>query len=147
MTALEAALGDPVDAYVNGSQVWIDEEGPDGIAIEWRLHPVATYEKPAGMTTSYLFAAIVDGCAGETPEQIDPASLWDGVEAFAAYDDAVELDTLKAWAIQRIGLEPTAAGLVDHEVIALAWERAERRRSIVDDLLAQIAGDHSTVSN
>ena len=40
VVALDSRFGEPVDSYVNGSQVWLREDGPGGITLEWRLHPV-----------------------------------------------------------------------------------------------------------
>ena len=45
LLAIDARLGDPDDAYVNGSQVWIVDY-PD-FTLEWRLHPVAGFQPPA----------------------------------------------------------------------------------------------------
>ena len=47
--ALDAQLGPPVDSYVNGTQTWLTEDGPGGVALEWRLHPVAEYRVPTGV--------------------------------------------------------------------------------------------------
>jgi hypothetical protein len=144
VTALDDVLGDPVDAYVNGSQVWIDDDGPDGVAIEWRLHPVAAYERPRGTATSEVFTAVSASIAEDRADRVPPSSLWDGLEAFAAYDDPLSPEDLHRWATARLGIEPTAWGVVDHEVVAAAWERAGRNRSIVADLLTQLAGDAPT---
>jgi hypothetical protein len=140
ITALDHAFGDPVDAYVNGSQVWIDDEGPGGVAIEWRLHPVANYVKPRGIATADVFQTLVRATtSNDDAESLPlPASLWDGLEAFAAYDDPVDATVLREWATTRLGIAPTASGQVDHEVVADAWERSERATSIVSDLLAQL---------
>lgn len=63
IAALDARLGEPVDTYVNGSQVWIRDDGPKGATIEWRLHPVAGYTRPKGYTTYNLFSRIALQCA------------------------------------------------------------------------------------
>jgi hypothetical protein len=137
--ALDERFGEPVDAYVNGSQVWIRDDGPGGIAIEWRLHPVPGYERPPTTTTYDVFATVALAVAqGETP----PAPvelLWDGLEAFAAYEDEVEPATLAAALTEALGLAPDAAGLVDHEQVGDDWERSEGRISIVASLLDQLS--------
>ena len=51
IVAIDGRFGEPVDAYVNGSQVWLREDGPSGIVLEWRLHPVGGYVRPAGAST------------------------------------------------------------------------------------------------
>jgi hypothetical protein len=64
--------------------------------------------------------------------------LWDGLEAFAAYDDEVEPATLTAAVTEAIGIPPDAAGLVDHGAIGDAWEKSGGRISIVHALLDQL---------
>ena len=51
LLALDDRFGAPVDTYVNGSQVWLRDDGPGGEALEWRLHPVAGYRRPPGLAT------------------------------------------------------------------------------------------------
>ena len=55
--ALDERFGEPVDAYVNGSQVWLRDDGPGGITLEWRLHPVAGYVRPKSVGTYEVFSA------------------------------------------------------------------------------------------
>ena len=133
LAAVLATLGDPVDSYVNGSQVWIDDDGPGGVAIEWRLHPVSGFERPAGMATQSVFPDVASGIA-----DLDPSELWDGLEAFPAYHEPLEPDMLRIWALARIRFEPTASGRVDHDAIADRWERSGRKTSIVSDLIAEL---------
>lgn len=132
--ALDERFGPPHDSYVNGSQVWLREDGPGGITLEWRLHPVGGYERPPDLTTYEVFETVADRVAsgGELPE------LWDGLEAFAAYGDEIEPATLAAAATTALGRPPDAAGLVDHDRIADEWERTGRRTSIVAALLEQL---------
>jgi hypothetical protein len=136
--ALDDRFGDPLDAYVNGSQVWIRDDGPDGTTLEWRLHPVPDYHRPEGTSTYEVFARTALALAlGETP----PAplqALWDGLEAFPAYGDEVEPGALTSAATTALGLDPDASGLVDHQSIADDWERARGGISIVERLLAQL---------
>jgi len=136
--ALQERYGDPVDAYVNGSQVWLREDGPGGITLEWRLHPVAGYRRPEGVDTYDVFpaTALTLAAGGRPPAPID--ELWDGLEAFAAYGDEVEPATLAAAATESLGRAPDAAGLVDHGPVGDEWERSGGRSSIVDALLAQL---------
>ena len=65
-------------------------------------------------------------------------SLWEGLEAFAAYGDEVEPATLAQAATAAIGRAPEAAGLVDHERVGDAWERARGDVSIVGLLLEEL---------
>lgn len=138
VVALDDRFGEPVDAYVNGSQVWLRDDGPGGMPLEWRLHPVAGYSRPAGVGTYEVFSATALALAtGATP----PApleQLWDGLEVFAAYGDEIEPQPLVAAAAAAIGIDPDASGLVDHELIADEWERTGGRVSIVAALLGQL---------
>ena len=145
VVALGDRLGTPVDSYVNGSQTWFTET-PGGVDLEWRLHPVAGYRLPKGISHYELWEAVVDALAGGA----DPAglrlgsetraltSLWDGLECFPAHGDELEPVALAAAARDELGLAPAAAGLVDHERVGDAWERTRGAVSIVDLLLEQL---------
>jgi hypothetical protein len=135
---LDERFGEPVDTYVNGSQVWLRDDGPGGVAIEWRLHPVAGYRRPPGLETEAVFDTVTGALAtgGELPVPLD--RLWEGLEAFAAYDDELEPATLAAACTESLGLAPDAAGLADHDVIGDEWERSRGATSIVAALLAQL---------
>ena len=90
--ALDERFGDPVDSYVNGSQVWLLDNGPGGITLEWRLHPVAAYRAPAELSHYELWErAVAQLQAGGDPgalalgeERRALPSIWEGLEAFAA---------------------------------------------------------------
>lgn len=138
--ALDERFGEPVDAYVNGSQVWLREDGPGGLMMEYRLHPVAGFRRPASVGTYELFPGVALALAtGGTPAAA-PEALWDGLEAFAAYGDEIEPAVLAGAAGDALGLPPDAAGLVDHQAIADEWERTGGKVSIVERLLAQLLG-------
>ena len=87
VVALDERFGEPTDAYVNGSQVWLRDDGPGGMTIEWRLHPVAGYERPAGVDTYDVFSSVAFARRHRRVPVAPPASLWDGLEAFPAYGD------------------------------------------------------------
>ena len=131
---LDDVFGPPLDTYVNGSQVWLREDGPQGIVVEWRLHPIAGYDRPKGMTTEEVFDRTAASLAAgeEPPAPLD--QLWDGLEAFAAYGDPAEPASLAAACTEALGIPPDAYGLVDHQPIADAWERTRRQTSIINDL-------------
>jgi hypothetical protein len=136
--ALDERFGEPVDAYVNGSQVWLRDDGPGELTIEYRLHPVSGFRRPASAGTYELFPGVALALAtGGTPAA-SPDALWDGLEAFAAYGDEVEPAVLAGAAADALGLPPEAAGLVDHQAIGDEWERTGGRVSIVDLLLKQL---------
>jgi hypothetical protein len=138
VVALDARFGEPLDAYVNGSQVWLRDDGPSAVTIEWRLHPVASYRRPPALDTYEVFSSTAHALAtGDLTTA--PDALWDGLEAFPAHGDEVEPATLAAAVTDALGLAPDAAGLVDHERIGREWERAGGRTSIVDALFAQLS--------
>ena len=135
LLAMADRLGEPVDRYVNGSQTWFTET-PGGVALEWRLHPVAKYATPEGMTHNDVWDVVVEGLIGHVT--LRPEDVWDGLECFAAYGDDIEPGELRAAVTQEIGVAPDATGLVDHESIGDAWERTRGAVSIIDLLLAQL---------
>jgi hypothetical protein len=138
IVALDERFGEPVDAYLNGSQVWLRDDGPAGGALEWRLHPVAGYQRPAAVDTYEVFSVTAHALAtgGDGPAELD--ALWDGLEAFPAFGDEIEPAVLATAAVRALGVPPDATGLVDHERIGREWERNGRRTSIVDALFAQL---------
>lgn len=143
--ALDARLGPPTDSYVNGSQTWITE-GPGDVALEWRLHPVASYRAPAGLGPYDLWDAVVGAlAAGQPPSALalgretrPLSSLWDGLECYAAYGDEIEPAPLAAAATERLGIPPDHVGLVDHDAIGDEWERTRGAVSIVALVVAQL---------
>ena len=144
--ALDEQLGLPVDSYVNGSQTWLVDDGP--ITLEWRLHPIAGYRPPAGVSTYDIWEGIV----GQLSAAADPHALrlgaevrpltaiWDGLERYAAYGDDLEPQQLAAAATAQLGRPPDRFGLVDPEVVADAWEQSNGAVSIVALLLEQLKG-------
>lgn len=142
--ALDEHLGPPVDSYVNGSQTWFSEIA--GTALEWRLHPVAGYRLPKGLSHYDVWDLALDQLmTGVDPGELlmgketrSLASLWDGLECFAAHGGGPEPAGLAAGAHSQLGLPPDAVGLVDHDRIGDAWERARGTISIVDLLLDQL---------
>ena len=140
LIALDDRFGEPLDAYVNGAQVWLRDDGPGGIAIEWRLHPVAGYRRPPDIPADELFAAVALalGSGDEPPAPLD--RLWEGLEAFPAYGEEAEPAPLAAAVTESLGIRPDASGLVDHRSIGDEWERTTGRTSIVATLFRQLRG-------
>lgn len=140
LIALDDRFGEPDDAYVNGAQVWIRDDGPRSVALQWRLHPVAGYRRPASTGTYEVFAATALALAtGATaPAPLD--HLWDGLEAWPLDGDPVEPQPLAAAVTDALGIAPDVSGLVDHDGIADRWEQTSGRVSVIDDLLAQLGG-------
>jgi hypothetical protein len=143
LVRLDERLGEPLDAYVNGSQVWLRDDGPGGVPLEWRLHPAAGYERPKGVGTYEIFPETALALAEGRPPPADPATLWDGLEVFPAYGDEVEPQPLVNAAVAVLGIPPDAAGLVDHDPVGDEWERTAGGISIVDWLIRQLrSGDN-----
>src|SRR4051794_21861126 len=96
--AMDERLGTPLDCYVNGSQTWFTGEP----VLEWRLHPIAGYTPPEGISPYDLWDLVVDAVSAGAPPSalaIGTASvgltdLWDGLECFPAYGDELEPATL-----------------------------------------------------
>lgn len=140
ITALDQRFGEPVDAYVNGSQVWLRDDGPGGATLEWRLHPVAGFAPPLGVSAYELFPALALAVAeGDDRAPATPEALWDGLEAFSAYGDEIEPAPLATAAGTALGIAPEACGLADHDAIGQRWESSGRAMSIVDALFDQLA--------
>jgi hypothetical protein len=138
LLALDDRFGEPVDSYVNGSQVWLRDDGPGATAVEWRLHPVAGFRRPDGTGTYDLLERVVFALrTGEAPPA-PPEALWDGLEAFPAYGDDVEPSPLAQACTVALGLGPDVYGMADHDAIGDEWERTGGRTSVVAALLAQL---------
>ena len=125
--SIDEHLGAPIDGYVNGSQVWLDD------GIEYRLHPVAGFRTPDGISHHDLWDEVT--AAGTT---IAPASLWDAFEAIP-----VELGADPARVAEHagavVGMKPDRFGLVDREVINEEWDRTGGAVSIGARLLEQLS--------
>lgn len=147
--ALDEHLGEPVDSYVNGSQTWLEDHGPNGVTLEWRLHPAAGYRAPAGLSHYELWETVT----GALMADADPTALnlgdevraleavWDGVECFPAHENqvaSVEPAELRGRVAGILGIEPDAYGMVDHEAIGSAWERSKGEVSIIQLLFDQL---------
>jgi hypothetical protein len=138
VSALHERFGEPLDAYVNGSQVWLRDDGPGGITLEWRLHPIPGYERPRDTGTYELFGAVTAALARDADPPAPLDELWEGLECFPAYGDEAEPAPLAAAALEALGLPPDATGLVDHARIGDAYERAPGDFSIVGALFDQL---------
>jgi hypothetical protein len=142
ISALDTRLGQPVDSYLNGSQTWFTGEEH---TLEWRLHPVASFALPRGLSHYDLWERVVDGlhagegealALGEETRSLE--SLWDGLECFPAYGDDLEPATLARRATELLGLAPGLSGLVDHDRIGDEWEHANGAVSIARLLANQL---------
>ncbi len=146
--ALDERLGGPVDSYVNGSQVWLTDDGPGGTTLEWRLHPSPGYSTPRGLSHYDVWEAVVDRLseAGADPDRLrlgteerSLASVWEGLECYSAHGDELEPAPLSAAAAEALGRPPLRSGMADHDAIGEQWERSDGSASIVALLLAALA--------
>jgi len=149
--ALDERLGLPVDSYVNGAQTWLVEEsghtaGDPAPTFEWRLHPVAGYRAPAGISHYDVWEQVVAQLSAGAPadalqlgdEQRALGSLWDGLECFVAFGDDLEPVNLARVVSDALGIPPDAVGMVDHDRIGDAWERSRGDVSVVALLEEQL---------
>src|SRR5262249_52633116 len=144
--ALDAQLGPPVDGYVNGTQTWLTDTGPAGITLEWRLHPVAGDRPPDGVGPYELWDEVTGQLAARAHAPSPPLrtqrrplpSLGAGLGCYAVDTSDVEPAPLAAAATETLGRVPDAVGLVDHERIGSAWERARGGVSLVALLLEEL---------
>lgn len=138
IVALDERFGEPVDAYVNGSQVWLRDDGPGGITLEWRLHPVAGYRCPEPFTTYDIFSATALTLAQGT-QPVEPVDqLWDGLEAFVAFEERLEPVILARSVTDALGIAPDGFGLADHQEVGDLWEARGGKVSIIEALLEQL---------
>jgi hypothetical protein len=138
LLALDTQFGEPVDAYVNGSQVWLREDGPNEVTLEWRLHPVAGFKRPARIGTYELFETIVFALRAAEEPAAPLDQLWDGLEAFIGFGDESEPALLAQACATSLGLAPDAFGMVDHQGIGDRWESTLGKISVIADLLQQL---------
>jgi hypothetical protein len=138
--ALDDRFGEPVDAYVNGSQVWLRDDGPGRAVLEWRLHPVAGFTPPPDTTTHELLASVAYALRNAEAPAAPVDRLWDGLEAFPAYGDEVEPAPLASACASALGIAPDAFGVVNHDRIGDAWEKSAGSTSVIDALFAQLGG-------
>jgi hypothetical protein len=147
---LDARLGPPLDSYARGWQVWLEDHGPDGVTLEWRLHPPAGFRMPRGVNPHDLFdvvlqglAELADGRTDEFPagrERRTLASVWEALEVYPAYGDDVEPARLAAVATAVLaGRAPDAFGRVDHDRLGDVWKGRRGEFSVARALFEQLA--------
>lgn len=154
---LDRHLGPPLDSYVRGWQVWLEDHGPSGETLEWRLHPPAAFRMPRGVNPHDLFDLVLQGLAevagevdGDVPadsatfplgdERRSLAQVWEVLEVFPTFTDDVAVDDLVAVVTDALGgRRPDAAGHVDHARLGDVWKGRRGDFSIAEALLEQLA--------
>src|SRR5687767_7191716 len=130
---LDASLGPPLDSYVRGWQVWLEDNGPTGERLEWRLHPPARFRMPAGVNPHDLFEVVLTGLtAADDPahdafaagkEQRTLSQVWEVLEVFPGFGDQIEPAALASAAAAALGgRRPDAAGYADHDRLGEVWK-------------------------
>lgn len=130
---LDASLGPPLDSYVRGWQVWLEDNGPDGERLEWRLHPPARFRMPEGVNPHDLFDVVLQGLADiDDPdrdafrtggEQRTLAQVWEALEVFPAHGDDIAPDSLAGAVTATLqGRRPDGAGRADHDRLGDLWK-------------------------
>lgn len=138
LAALHQRFGAPADTYGNGSQTWLRSDGPDGMPVEYRLHPHADFDRPTDLAADQLFTLVAGAVArGEEP-RLDPHRVWSGLEASWAFDEDRPPDTLGACTSAALGLDADACGSIDRDALGLEWERSGGRLDIIGHLLAAL---------
>lgn len=139
---LDARLGPPLDSYVRGWQVWLEDNGPGGETLEWRLHPPAGFRMPRGVDPHDLFDVVLQGLSepGEDfaagDERRTLAQVWEVLEAFPAYGDDPEPAALVAAVTDAMGgRRPDAAGRADHARLGDLWKGTRGDFSVGQALL------------
>jgi hypothetical protein len=146
---LDTRLGPPLDSYVRGWQVWLEENGPDGIQLEWRLHPPAGFRMPRGVNPHDLFDVVLQGLADcDDPdsdafaagqEQRTLSGIWEALEVFPAFDVDVPLDGIVEAATMALGgRRPAVAGHIDHGRLGDQWKGAKGNLSVGAVLLGDL---------
>ncbi|MPZ73372.1 MAG: hypothetical protein GEU74_09095 [Nitriliruptorales bacterium] len=130
---LDAHLGPPLDSYVRGWQVWLEDNGPQGERLEWRLHPPARFRMPEGVNPHDLFDVVLQGLADADDPSADAfaagkelrtlAQTWEVLEVFPADGDDVDPQALGAAASTALGgRAPDVLGRVDHDRLGDLWK-------------------------
>ncbi len=146
---LDERLGPPLDSYARGWQVWLEDNGPGGARLEWRLHPPARFRMPPGVNPHDLFEVVLQGLAAAADpagdafpagrEQRRLADVWEVLEVFPADDGPVEPAALTAAVTEVLaGRPPDAAGRVDHDRLGDVWKGRRGDFSVGAALLEQL---------
>lgn len=121
---LDARLGPPLDSYFRGWQVWLEDHGPNGETLEWRLHPPARFRMPRGENPHDLFGDVLQALANAAGPDGDALSIasqsltlsqiWEVLEVFPTFGDELEPAAVAAAADEALGRSADVAGYVDH---------------------------------
>jgi len=144
---LDQRLGPPLDSYVRGWQVWLEANGPDGMRLEWRLHPPGGFRMPRGVNHHDLFDEVLQELSERGPdamrlggEQRSLGDIWEVLEVFPI-DHDVDPRALAAAVAKAIGGQyPDACGQVDHDQLGTLFTARRGNFSVGQALLEQLGG-------
>jgi hypothetical protein len=146
--SLDARLGPPLDSYVRGWQVWLEDHGPDGVTLEWRLHPPARFTMPRGVNPHDLFGEVLQALAQTPAPDTDPlplgkeqrrlTELWEALEVFPTFGDDVSPELLASVVEELLGRHPDASGRVDHGRLGDLYKGRQGDFSVGAALLAEL---------
>ncbi|MGI8574737.1 MAG: hypothetical protein ACR2MA_05215 [Egibacteraceae bacterium] len=145
---LDERLGPPLDSYVSGWQVWLEDHGPDGATLEWRLHPPAGFAMPRGVNPHDLFELVLQGISEvEAPdteelelgrERLRLRAVWEVLEIFPTFGDELEPRAVSATVVSAIDRAADAVGYVDHDLLGDLYKGRRGDFSVGEALLAQL---------
>ena len=145
---LDERLGPPLDSYVRGWQVWLEDHGPRDARLEWRLHPPAGFRMPRDVNPHDLF----DVALQQLADSDDPAvaqlaigtrwmrlqEVWEVLEVFPAHILDVTVDELVHATTSVLDRRPDAAGMVDHDRLGDLYKSRRGDFSVGQALLGQL---------
>ncbi|HEX2026822.1 MAG TPA: hypothetical protein VHF25_02350 [Nitriliruptorales bacterium] len=148
LETLEAALGPPIDSYLNGWQVWIEpaelHPGDDPVEFEYRLHPPHGFRQPEGLSHHDLWDAVVEQLADGADrlmlgrEHRTLPQLWVLLEVYPAFGERHTPGDVGAVAERMLGRAPLACGYVDHARLGSIWKRHKGGVDLPGALLAEL---------
>ena len=139
LAALHQRFGAPADTYGNGSQTWLRSDGPDGMPVEWRLHPRADFTRPTDLAADQLFTRVAAAVTSGEDPPLDPTEVWTGLEAAWAFDEDLTADQLDACTAAALGIDPDASGAIDRRALGREWERSGGRLDVIAHVLTALA--------
>lgn len=145
---LDERLGPPLDSYVSGWQVWLADQGPGGVTLEWRLHPPAGFVMPRGVNPHDLFELVLQGVADATfadteelplgAARLPLGAVWEVLEIYPTFGEDVAPEALSAVVTEVLGRAPDAAGYADHARLGDLYKGRRGDFSVGEALLSQL---------
>ena len=145
--ALDTNLGPPLDSYVRGWQVWLEDLGPQSQTLECRLHPPARFRMPRGVDPHDLFGLVLGELAGHPePDELltlgaerrSLGQVWEILEVFPAFGHEPGPDGLVEVVERTLGRAPDVAGHADHARLGDLWKGKRGDFSVGQVLLEQL---------